>query len=423
MAPKRESSDGSTQIRGLLAYVKSLAVKPFHIIFSKTAQRAYLTTALIFGTSLSLLALSITAYTLFYWTYIPRIGFERNIYLQFDNVYSLWDNRHHVVGRDAHPYPYGSVSLAPDVVGAQQYDVFIELVMPRTSVNIEAGNFMLEVNFFSPKEKGASSTETVHPGISPDVTDRAAIASSRRPAILPYRSSLVELAHKVTGLHWYLLNLRQEADRLMIVMFESVEFGKGWRNVPSTLKLEIQSTRHLQIYSAKAIFRARFKGLRWMMYNHRIASAVVFICGFWTTEMLFAGIAWLAITAYVLPSSQDVNAEEIHKGVERIKREPTDESGLASPKLSDTERTFPTLSSQKMLRYSSSMIKQEERESPIVPIAEAVPPATEADDEDDDDEDEDYSLDSGLGTSMESSSSRRESIRRRRGRLSLKEEG
>jgi len=371
------------------------------------------------GTSFTLLALSITAYTLFYWTYIPRIGFERNIHLQFDDVYSLWDNRH-LGGKVAHPYPYGSVILAPDVVGAQQYDVSVELVMPRTPENIEAGNFMLEVSLLTPKEKGASIMGTVHTGISSGVTDPAAIAHSRRPAILPYRSALLELAYKVTELHWYLLNLRQEAEHLKIVMFEGVEFSKGWRNVPSTLKLEIQSSRHLQIYSAKAVFRARFKGLRWMMYNHRITSAVVFIGGFWTTATLSAGIAWITVASYFLPSSEDAKAEEIHEGVDRIKHEPTDDSVRATLKLSDTERTFPTLSSQQMLRYSSSIIKQEDGESPTVPIAEVVPPAGEADDEDDED-DEDVPLDSGLGTSMESSSSRRESIRRRRGRSSLKE--
>ena len=42
--------------------------------------------------------------------------------------------------------------------------------------------------------------------------------------------------------------------------------------------------------------------------------------------------------------------------------------------------------------------------------------ATEADDEDEDDEDADVFRDSGIGTSMESGASRRDSVRKRRAR-------
>lgn len=370
-----------------------------------------MTTFLVAFTGFILLGFAISAYTLFYLSYIPRIGFERTIHLQFDNVYNPTDSRDELA-RKAHPYPYGSVSLVPDVVGMQRYDVLVELSMPRTPDNNAAGNFMLDVSMYAPEERGSSVLDTVKDGIVPGSADTAmALAKSRRPAILPYRSPIIELAYKVTELHWYLLNWRQEADKLRINIFEGVEFAKGYRNVPATLRLEIQSTHQLQIYDAKVEFRARFRGLRWLMYNHRVLSAMIFIGCFWVTEVLFAGLAWAALTIFVVPPTQEVKAEEVHEVAERVKQEDGEEQRLV---LSDTERVFPTTSQQQPLRYASPAIKQEETEM-MAPIPDTVAKAIEADDED---EDADFFLDSGLGTSMESSASRRDSVRRRRGRMS-----
>jgi len=106
----------------------------------------------------------------------------------------------------------------------------------------------------------------------------------------------------------------------------------------------------------------------------------------------------------------------------RIKEEATSEDEERGF-LSDTERTFPTLSNQQPLRFRSPEIKEEKKEEDAgdgVRLQD-VPPLTnlEADDED---EDGDYFLDSGIGTSMESGSgSRPGSMRKRRGRGSFRE--
>lgn len=239
------------------------------------------------------------------------------------------------------------------------------------------------------------------------------LALSRRPAILTYRSPIVESLYRLTELHWYILGWRREADSLKLSMFEGVEFARGWRNVPSTMRLEIQSSHRMQIYSAKAIFRARFRGLRWLMYNHRIISAFVFINSFWITELIFAGLAWTAISLYLQPT--EAKAEQVHEVAEGVKKE---DAGESKAMLSDTERTFPSSSRQQPLRYESPTIKQEEDDDAVV-LREAGSKGTEADDED---EDADVVLDSGLGTSLESGPTRSDSVRRRRGRTSPEDE-
>lgn len=351
-------------------------------------------------TGLILLGFAVAAYILFYWSYIPRIGFEHTVHLQFDNVYHASDPRYDQAGN-----PYGTVKLGRDVVNEQRYDVWVELMLPRTPNNQDAGNFMLEASMHAPGSIIDPVKDSVSPGAA--AADNH-IAFARRPGILSYRSPAVEYIYKATELPWYLFGLRKEAEKLSVAMFEGIEFARGWRNVPATLRLELQSSSRMQVYSAKVLFKARFRGLRWLMYNHRIISAVLFIGMFWTTELVFAGVAWAALSFYL--ESPKVKTEPIQDGQQRIKQEDDDE---VKADLSDTERTFPSSSRQPALRYESPSIKDEEDDGAVV-LPEAVSRATEADDED---EDADDFRDSGLGTSLESGASRRDSVRRRRGRL------
>ncbi|KAK3100901.1 hypothetical protein LTR53_018796, partial [Teratosphaeriaceae sp. CCFEE 6253] len=133
------------------------------------------------------------------------------------------------------------------------------------------------------------------------------------------------------------------------------------------------------------------------MYNHRIISAVIFIGGFWTTEMVFAALAWATLTVVFAAPASDGQTEEAHEPARRIKAEPEDED--KTPQMSDTERTFPTLTGQQPLKYEfEPRIKQEYADSLNGVLPEHVVKAGEADVEDAEDEDADFFLDSGLGT-------------------------
>lgn len=146
------------------------------------------------------------------------------------------------------------------------------------------------------------------------------------------------------------------------------------------------------------------------MYNYRTLSFVVLTSIFWTVEMTFAGIIWLVLSIFVFPessSSTDIKKEEETVPIKKEHDEPSD--------MSDTPHTFPTLSGQPPLRYSSPHVKEED--TPAPPDNEVA--VGEADDEEDDfilDETGPIGRnvsDSGIGTSMESSSGRPESVRRR----------
>ena len=253
-------------------------------------------------------------------------------------------------------------------MSGQGYDVVIELDMPRTKDNSEAGNFMVELNMYgSSSRSNAEMPQSGRADTPTSLSDNEALllATSRRPAILPYRSHWIDLVHKGIELPWYILCLRSESNILRIPVFEEVSFAKGTKNAPASMRLEIQSTHRLQIYSARALFRARFAfpSLKWAMYNHRLISAFVFISTFWMTELVFFGLAWGAVALYLRqPDGGKIKAEEIGPGstAKKIKQEEEDNDEPA--KLSDTERTFPTLSGQAPLRYSSPTEREIKRE-------------------------------------------------------------
>ncbi|KAI5198281.1 hypothetical protein E4T39_06825 [Aureobasidium subglaciale] len=379
--------------QGVVTRVKNTALLPLRIAVSKPAQRAYLTSVLFFSTCFFLLIVSIAAYAAFYWTYIPRIGFSRPVHLQFDSLESP---------------PWGVANLAPELVSSQPYDVKIQIRLPRTKTNTEIGNFMVETALYAPGEKGSAVEDTRMPVAKNPDTSKI-LASSRRSAILTYYSPVVDLARKATELHWLILGWRLEAETLEIPVFNGVQFAKGWRNVPDTMQIQVQSSARMQIYEANVVFKARFQGLRWIMYNHRITSAAVFIGAFWGTGVLFTAICWAVLSVWIFSSGDDTSIKTEEKDAPRIKAEDSDIEDPA--RLSDTERTYPTYSKGATMRFNSPAIKKEETEPE--PFPQLLPAALEADDED---ESDDF-FDSGLGTSLESSTghgSSKEALRKRK---------
>ncbi|KAI9762118.1 MAG: hypothetical protein M4579_000598 [Chaenotheca gracillima] len=262
---------------GLMDGSQDYALAPFRAATSKPAQRTYLSSILFFAASVVLLGLAIVAYSLFYFNFVPQVGIEQIVHLQFS------EGQH----------PHGIASLGEGLVSQQAYDVFVLLDLPRSPPNLAAGNFMLNLSLLT------------SPGIVSflnTLSDQDVLLNSRRPAILTYTSPLVDRFQKSASLGWFLLGWKKEAEKLSIPMMENVEFAKGWRNVPKALRLEVQSQERMMFYDARVSFVARFSGLRWILYNHRIVSFVAFTFAFWVTEMIFTLLAWILFSTYIFPA-------------------------------------------------------------------------------------------------------------------------
>ncbi|KAL1989410.1 hypothetical protein VTN96DRAFT_172 [Rasamsonia emersonii] len=309
--------------------------------------------------------------------------------------------------------PWGTASLGSELASHQPYDVSVTLQLPRTPSNLAAGNFMLDLSLFS---RPSSSI------ITGTNTSTSLIAHSRRPAILTYASPIVDTAYKVSRMPLYLLGWQREAETLEVNMMESVEFARGWRNLPGSLRLEIQSREQMQVYSAIVKFKANFTGLRWIMYNWRILSFIVFTSMFWGVSMVSTSVAWLLLSSYLSPnnsqSEQPIKRED--SGEDDGHGESEEESADPfSGDLSDNQRILPTVPRQMPQGYpgrakseDEGIIKQEEIEgsSAISPLA------GEADDEAEQVEAMGAAgnFDSGIGTGLDSGST---GVQRRRSRL------
>ena len=59
---------------------------PIRLATSRPAVKAYLGTLLFLMVSLILTAISATAYALFYYSYVPQVGLEATLHLQYGDV-------------------------------------------------------------------------------------------------------------------------------------------------------------------------------------------------------------------------------------------------------------------------------------------------------------------------------------------------
>lgn len=322
--------------------------------------------------------------------------------------------------------PYGFVSLGSSMVAQQSYDIKLELDLPRSPPNLQAGNFMLDMVLLSQTYQPVAQASETGFDIRGSMPSDAVLFSSRRPAILTYHPRLVNLSKQVAALPWYILGWRRDAEKLEIPMAEGVSFRKGWRNVPTLVYLELQGKgQEIQVYDVKLKLRARYEGIRWLMYNHRIFSFVVFTTAFWFAEVIFAVLTWM------LWNSRSASGKEKGKG--ELKGEDTDASTIIKTEredgeletddldLSDTPRSFPTYGRQAPLQYVPRVKTEDDGEKLAMDETTSQSFAAEADDESEEPIDvgsfRGGRLDSGLGTSFsEGGASLRGRVQRRRSR-------
>ncbi|KAL5050106.1 hypothetical protein BDW71DRAFT_174763 [Aspergillus fruticulosus] len=302
------SGEGFQTGPSFAAKATNTLLEPLRPLVSKNALTAYLGTFLFFATAICMTFVSALAYGVFYYNFIPQVGLERIVHLQFG---------------DGHPW--GITALDSGLISSQAYDVHVELELPRTPSNLATGNFMLDLMLLSP-----SSTSTRTRGN----TTAPPISHSRRPAILTYASPLIDISSKVSLMPLYVLGWKREAERLVVPMMEGVEFSRGTHNVPESLRLEVQSEEKMQFYSAKVKFRASFTGLRWIMYHWRIPSFLVFSFMFWSVSMLSFSLSWVLLACLsnkgvkTEEEDEDVKEEEESGSEHTIKEEQSEKLGL-----------------------------------------------------------------------------------------------
>lgn len=431
-------------LAGLLRSLLAPFLPPLYTILSFLSSPAFLRaslSALVFlAASAVLLAISTTGYLIFYYKYIPPISLSIPLYLQ----YGVADTVPHAMA----DIPAGTL------VSQQAYEVRVDLEMPRTPANVETGVFMVDVRLLGAFDPVAQPPETLRQLLGNITTlggdGYTVLQHARRPAMLRYKSRSLGLVHKALNLPWHVFGFKDlDTDRVGVTMWEKAVFKRGVGNVPKNLRLEVAAggattgfrefTKHhqVQVYTANLTFSARFRGLRYLVYNHRVLSFVVFSTVFYAVSITSMGLMWAWIGPSIMSPGSDraLVKQEPPSRLHPVKKDPgpavkTEDDddgashGLKIEDVSDSPEQFPSGRGRVPLRY-------EGRQQPDQPDAAVAHEreAGEGEKADDEEEEDDaayagavasttgrFEGDSGIGTMSEGPRAGPDLVRRRSGR-------
>ncbi|KAL2095275.1 hypothetical protein ACEWY4_009994 [Coilia grayii] len=214
------------------------------------ARRTLLQVAVVLCILLLLLWVSIFLYGSFYYSYMPLVSYATPVHLYY---------RTDCISTEAGlcSFPMANISLlrnGKDQVMApgQPYRVSLDLEMPESPVNEQLGMFMVKMSCYS---RGGHTT-----------------ASIARSAMLHYRSSLLQTLSTLVFSPLLLSGVSEQKQLLEIELFADYKDNSYQPAVGAVI--EIQS-RRVQVYSAQLRIHAYFTGIRYVLYNFPLTSAVV----------------------------------------------------------------------------------------------------------------------------------------------------
>ncbi|XP_077589582.1 seipin-like [Stigmatopora nigra] len=208
-----------------------------------------------------LLWISAFLYGSFYYSYMPMTAYSTPVYYHYrtdcnsPNSYMC-------------SYPVANISLMRNsksvLTFGQVYQITLELEMPDSETNHELGMFMVRTTCFS-RAGGqvATSARSARQLLS---------ASSSRFSMLRYQSSLLRTMTTLLFFPFLLSGVDEQKQVLSVVLFS--EYKDDPYSPSSTLVIEILSSK-VQIYSSQLHIHAYFTGLRYLLHNFPVLSAVI----------------------------------------------------------------------------------------------------------------------------------------------------
>lgn len=130
------------------------------------------------------------------------------------------------------------------------------------------------------------------------IDPHSVIYTTRRPALMPYVDPTVSLARRLLWLPFHVIFTKNDAYSMTLPLAENVVFTRTSR-VPKSIYVELQAGQDLQTYETAVTMTANLRGLRWILHNYRVVSFIALTVGFWSMEMLFAGLTLFVLGIFV----------------------------------------------------------------------------------------------------------------------------
>lgn len=226
-------------------WLHDVAAVTFH-----KARRTLLQAAILFCVLLLLLFISTFLYGSFYYSYMPTVSFSTPVNFYYT---SDCDSSESALCS----FPTANISFMKNekdqvMANGQPYRISVDLEMPESPVNEQVGMFMVKMICFT---KGGK-----------------VVSSVGRSTMLHYRSSLLKT---ISTLLFSPFLLSGMAEQKQLIEVELVSDYKTNAYEPTVgAVIEIQS-RRVQIYSSQLRIHAYFTGVRYVLYNFPITSAVI----------------------------------------------------------------------------------------------------------------------------------------------------
>lgn len=125
------------------------------------------------------------------------------------------------------------------------------------------------------------------------------LASSRRPAIMTYRSPLLERINTLVRAPLLVSGWQRQEEILSVVLLKDVVLASRVRTASVSIDVPSSSAATtIDVYDVAVEFRARFTGVRWLMLNYRITTFLVATTIFWGIEVVFMTLVWWGVYSY-----------------------------------------------------------------------------------------------------------------------------
>lgn len=262
-------------------------------VTSRRFQQTVLYTSFLSFGCVLLYGLSVLAYLLFYWNFLPNRIETIPVHLQY--------------GLGEHPFGVASLTKC-NIKEQQAYDINVVVTLPRSPPNLQQGNFMAELHLLKNDATSdlaapfllpppSATPETPSPSPKEQVLASGAFVSfsSSRPALLPYADPFIARVSRLVFLPYHILfPAAGERRTLNVALAERLSFssrGSGTR-IPQAVYVELKGGQALQTYAVEVTFVARLGGLAWLMYNFKVPSFLVLTTLFWLVGVVAMVLAF-----------------------------------------------------------------------------------------------------------------------------------
>lgn len=214
------------------------------------ARRTLFQAAILFCVLILLLWVSIFLYGSFYYSYMPTVSFSTPVHFYYASDCDASDSV-------LCSFPRANISFMKNerdqvMANGQPYRISLELEMPESPVNEELGMFMVKMSLY--------------------IQGGKIVSSVGRSTMLHYRSSLLQTLSTLVFSPLLLTGMTEQKQLVEVELFSNYKTNAYQPTVGSVI--EIQSKR-VQIYSSQLRIHAYFTGIRYVLYNFPLTSAVI----------------------------------------------------------------------------------------------------------------------------------------------------